>query len=408
MRKFAESADAIAATTKKLQKRAILASYLRSISANEAAVSVLFFSGKAFPAWEETTLQVGGSLLWKLVAELSGKNDVAMEAAYRKHGDLGAVAGEILPERAEQSTEKSRGLGVLEVEQSFRQIASARGPAAKAVLVRDLLVHATPLEAKYIIKIMTGDLRIGLKESLVEDGIAAAYGAPLADVQRANMLLGDIGETLRFAAGGKLAEAKMRMFHPLGFMLASPIESAAEGLNYFVDAAVEAAVEDKYDGIRAQAHVSQGEVKFFSRTRDDITESSPELPDALAAFPQDAVLDGEIVAWEYPDEPEPSQAIVDETFSREAEIKAANLGQARPFSVLQQRLGRKKVSDAMVRQFPVAYLVFDILYADGELLIGRPLRERAAILDELIKKQSLQPNPNTPALLSARSRSEEH
>jgi DNA ligase-1 len=412
MQKFAESADAIAATTKKLQKRAILANYLRSISANEAAVSVLFFSGKAFPAWEETTLQVGGSLLWKLVAELSGKNDVAMEAAYRKHGDLGAVAGEILPERAEQSTEqsteksaeKSRGLGVLEVEQSFRQIASARGPAAKAVLVRDLLVHATPLEAKYIIKIMTGDLRIGLKESLVEDGIAAAYGAPLADVQRANMLLGDIGETLRFAAGGKLAEAKMRMFHPLGFMLASPIESAAEGLNYFVDAAVEAAVEDKYDGIRAQAHVSQGEVKFFSRTRDDITESFPELPDALAAFPQDAVLDGEIVAWEYPDEPEPSQAIVDETFSREAEIKAANLGQARPFSVLQQRLGRKKVSDAMVRQFPVAYLVFDILYADGELLIGRPLRERAAILDELIKKQSLQPNSNTSALLSARSR----
>src|ERR1700678_4725888 len=107
MRKFAVSSDAIAATTKKLQKRAILASYLRSISANEAAVSVLFFSGKAFPAWEETTLQVGGSLLWKLVAELSGKNDVAMEAAYRKHGDLGAVAGEILPERAEQRTEQS-------------------------------------------------------------------------------------------------------------------------------------------------------------------------------------------------------------------------------------------------------------------------------------------------------------
>ena len=108
------------------------------------------------------------------------------------------------------------------------------------------------------------------------------------------MLLGDIGETLRLAAEGKLAEAKMRLFHPLGFMLASPIESAEEGLSYFA----EAEVEDKYDGIRAQAHVSGGEVKFFSRTRDEITESFPELPDALAGLPQDAILDGEIVAWE--------------------------------------------------------------------------------------------------------------
>jgi DNA ligase 1 len=134
----------------------------------------------------------------------------------------------------------------------FRQIAAARGPAAKTALVRDLLSRATPLEAKYIVKIMTGDLRIGLKESLVEEAIAKACGGTLADVQRANMLLGDIGETLRLAVEGKLATAKMRHVSSLGFMLASPIESAEEGLSYFA----EAAVEDKYDGIRAQAHVS--------------------------------------------------------------------------------------------------------------------------------------------------------
>jgi DNA ligase-1 len=218
-----------------------------------------------------------------------------------------------------------------------------------------LLARATPLEAKYIVKIMTGDLRIGLKESLVEEAIARAFGSTLTEVQRANMLLGDIGETLRMAVAGKLAEAKMRMFHPLGFMLASPIESTEEGLSYFA----EAAVEDKYDGIRAQAHVSEGEVKFFSRTRDEITQSFPELPGALAGLPQDAILDGEIVAWE-------------------------DSGRARPFSVLQQRLGRKKVSERMLREIPVAYLVFDVLYAGEELLIGRPLQERGRILDELL------------------------
>ena len=148
---------------------------------------------------------------------------------------------------------QSGGLDVLEVQRAFRQIARLAGRRRKGAVLRDLLSRATPLEAKYIIKIITGDLRIGLKESLVEEAIAKAYGSPSADVQRANMLLGDIGETLKLAPKDRLGEAKMRLFHPLGFMLASPIESAEEGLSYFA----EAAVEDKYDGIRAQAHVSR-------------------------------------------------------------------------------------------------------------------------------------------------------
>jgi len=353
MRKLAETCEAISATTKKLLKAAIVAEYLKSRTTDEGAVSAVFLSGRAFPAWEETTLQVGGSTLWRVVAELSGKSEAELTAAYRKHGDLGAVAGEVLPENS------GPGLNVLEVARNFRQIAEARGPAAKAALVHDLLVRSTPLEAKYIVKVITGDLRIGLKESLVEEAIAKAYGA-LEEVQRANMLLGDIGETLRLAVEGKLAEAKMRMFHPLGFMLASPVDSPDEGLGYFADAAV----EDKYDGIRAQAHVSGGEVKFFSRTRDEITESFPELSDAFAGLPQDAILDGEIVAWEEP-------------------------GRARPFSVLQQRLGRKKVSERMLQEIPVAYLVFDVLYADGDLLIDRPLRERARVLDGLLSKDRI-------------------
>ena len=337
-------------------------------------MSAVFLSGRAFPAWEETTLQVGGRSLWQIVADLSGNDEAQLTAAYRRHGDLGAVAGEVLPQRSGQR------LDVLEVEAAFRQIAAARGPAAKATVVRDLISRVSPLEAKYIVKIMTGDLRIGLKESLVEDAIARGYGTTLAEVQRANMLLGDIGETVRLAAQGALAQAQMRLFHPLGFMLASPIESAEEGLSYFA----EVVVEDKYDGIRAQAHVADGEVRFFSRTRDEITESFPELPDALAGLPQDAILDGEIVAWDYPGKLSDTQQVVDEVPSEAGEQKAVNLGRARPFSVLQQRLGRKKVSDKMLREIPVAFLAFDVLYAGGELVMDRPLSERARILDELL------------------------
>ena len=374
MQQLATACEVIAGTTKKLLKTGIVADYLKLRTIDEAAVSSIFLSGRAFPAWKETTLQVGGRSLWQIVAELSGSDESQLNAAYRRHGDLGAVAGEVLPQRSGQ------GLGVSEVESTFRQIASARGPAAKSAIVRDLLSRATPLEAKYIVKIMTGDLRIGLKESLVEDAIARAYGSTLAEVQRANMLLGDIGETVRLASQGNLAQAQMRLFHPLGFMLASPIESAEEGLSYFA----EAAVEDKYDGIRAQAHVADGEVKFFSRTRDEITESFPELPQALAGLPQDAILDGEIVAWDYPSNPSDTQQLVDEPASDAGEQKAVNLGRARPFGVLQQRLGRKKVSEKMLREIPVAYLAFDVLYAGGELVIDRPLSERARILDDLL------------------------
>src|SRR5579872_4345729 len=356
MRHLAQACERIAATTKKLEKTAIVADLLKSLPPEEAAAAAVFLSGRPFPVWEETTLQVGGSLLWRVVEELSGKSEQELTAAYRRLGDLGAVAGEVLPDHSKL------GLATLSVQTAFRRIAAARGPAAKSALVRDLLSTVSPLEAKYIIKIMTGDLRIGLKESLVEEGIAKAFGTTLPQVQRANMLLGDIGETLKFAAAGRLTDARMRLFHPLGFMLASPAANADEALSYFENALV----EDKYDGIRAQAHCSGNEVRLFSRTRDDITESFPELPPALSGFHQDLIFDGEIVAWSY------------------LTGESGGAGRALPFSALQQRLGRKKVSEEMLRRVPIAYLVFDVLYAGGELLIDRPLCERAKILDQLL------------------------
>jgi DNA ligase-1 len=385
MRRLAEACERIAGTTKKLEKIAIVAGYLKSNPPEEASVAAVFLSGRPFPVWEETTLQVGGRLLWQVVEELSGKSGQELTAAYRKHGDLGAVAAEVLPlnsgigsvgQHEDPNLGDGSSLSAREVQAAFRKIASARGPAAKAILVRELLSQVTPLEAKYIVKIITGDLRIGLKESLVEEAIAKAYDCKPSQIQRANMLLGDIGETLQLAAQGRLGVAgssgvKMRLFHPLGFMLASPAQSAEEALSYFENGLV----EDKYDGIRAQAHCSGGEVRVFSRTRDEITESFPELPDALAGLPQDAILDGEIVAWSY------------------LAAESGETGRALPFSALQQRLGRKKVSDQMMRRVPVAYLVFDVLYAGGDLLIDHPLRERAKILDELLAAPRIQ----TPA-----------
>jgi DNA ligase-1 len=368
MELLTQTAEAIAATSKKNEKVRLLADYFRSRSVEEAAVSAVFFSGRPFPAFEDTTLQVGGRLLWAVVAQLSGQSENALAAAYRKHGDLGAAAYDVLnlvphvpPTRVAKRL--TWALSVLRVLKAFRQIAEARSATAKTALLRDLLAGATPLEAKYLIKIMTGELRIGLKESLVEEAIAAAYGDPVRDVQRANMLQGDIGETLRLAAEHRLADAHMRLFHPIGFMLASPVESAGEAFQSFQHAQV----EDKYDGIRAQTHASGGEVRIFSRTLDDITESFPELIAPLADFTDDVIFDGEILAWDFATQP-------------------GAAGRALPFSRLQGRLGRKRPTNKIMSDVPVAYVIFDVLYAGNDLIIDKPLGERSEILNRLFEK----------------------
>jgi DNA ligase 1 len=364
MFQFAQTAEAIGATSKKLEKTALVAAYFQTLSRSgdlsEAASAATFFSGRPFPAYEEMTLQVGGSLLWRVIGDLSGKSEAELTEIYRRHGDAGSVAAEALAATAKSHS----GLSLTEVQQAFFEIASARGPSLKAARLGRLVERAAPLEAKYIVKIISGDLRVGLKESLVEEAIARAFEVPLDQVKRANMLLGDVGATLRLAASGTLHDAQLRVFHPLDFMLASPVESSAEALSYFQNASV----EDKYDGIRAQTHISHGQVRIFSRTRDEITSSFPELAPALAGLRGDAILDGEIVAWK-------------SGLKSEAGETA---GRALPFSTLQQRLGRKKVSAQLMRDVPVAYLVFDILYSGGSLLLDHPLSGRGELLNEIL------------------------
>jgi DNA ligase 1 len=353
MQRLAELCERIAATTKKTEKTAMVAQYFLACELVDAAISAVFLSGRAFPAFDERTLQIGGSLLWKLVGELTGARDAALTAAYRKRGDLGAAAYDVLLAKA-PSTPTIR---LEDVRIIFDQVAATRTATAKAAVLKALLERAPALEAKYILKIITGELRIGLKESLVEEAIAKAYGEPLATVQRANMLLGDIGGTLKLAAAHHLDEARMRLFHPIGFMLASPAADAEEAFQYFEHALV----EDKYDGIRAQAHCGSGQARLFSRTLDEVTPSFPELAGPLGGFTDEVILDGEIVAWRHNEDG----------------------GHAMPFSEIQKRLGRKQVSAKLIEEVPVAYVVFDVIYAGRELTLDKPLSERGPILDRV-------------------------
>ncbi|MEO8726485.1 MAG: ATP-dependent DNA ligase [Acidobacteriaceae bacterium] len=380
MREFSQLCEQVAATTKKTEKTRLIAAYLAAHDPVVAGIAAGFLCGRPFPASEEATLQVGGALIWRVISSIASLSGDEISRAYRKTGDTGAATEMVLQGHAASGP----ALSVIEVEQAFRHIADARGTDAKAAELEALLRRAQPVETKYILKIITGDLRIGSRESLVEEAIAQAFAVKPAEVRRANMMLGDIGEMLRLAREHQLHQAKMRLFHPLKFMLATAAESSAQAFDYFSDAAV----EDKYDGVRAQAHCAGGKVKLFSRTLDEITASFPEAAAALEKMPEGVILDGEILAW---DASAVSSAAIEAAEEEGVAVAMTRFhshhrGRALSFSALQKRLGRKNVTREMMERVPVAYVCFDVIYSQGELVIDRPLRERLLILDRVFEK----------------------
>ena len=369
--KFAECCEAIVATTKKLEKRALIADALRSLTLSDAALTALYLSGTPFAETDRCALNVGGALLSRALSEISHSSPEAIHAAYRRHGDLGAAARDLLEGRPTSGTP----LTLEDVEQAFATIAAARGPGAKLPILLNLLHRAQPAEAKYLIKLVSGDMRTGVKQSLVEEAIADAYGVQVAEVRRAVMLQGDITDVVRLAAAEQLQQASMKLFHPLGFMLASPVDSVENAIDRFREETGgtqallrQVILEDKYDGIRAQLHCGDpfqpGRVELFSRSREDIGTSFPDLTEAFSNLNEPTILDGEILAW------------------NEVESRAL------PFSVLQQRLGRKRVSTEMLQQTPVIFMAFDVLYRGSKLLLEQPLRERRAQLEGLIARHA--------------------
>ena len=351
MRRFAEVSEAVAATPKKLEKMRLVGDYLRSLPLEDAARAALFFTARAFPRYSEQVTQVGGNLLWKALGFVSGASPDAMEAGYRRYGDLGGAAQELLAGKTD-----GRSMTLAEAERAMQEFALRRGPAAKLELLRQILGRIPPLEAKYFVKILAGELRIGLNEGLMEEALARTFERPLAEIQRANMLTGDVGETLRLAATGKLAEARLRLFHPVGFMLAAVAETAEELGEAFPAGAM---VEDKYDGVRAQVHKSGATVKLFSRTLDEIVEFSELLP-PVRALSGEFILDGEIIGWRD--------------------------GHPIAFTDLQTRLGRKHAELFLPLELPVSLIVFDLLWQDGELLLDQPWSERRRRLEILLAR----------------------
>jgi DNA ligase 1 len=422
------------------------AASLQQESGADAGLFALYLAGTPFAEADSRKLNAGGALLTRALLAVSGATDAALTAAYRRHGDLGAAAFDLLSQPAPaHQQKKSASLTLADVSEAFAAISTARTTASRAALVESLLRRATPLEAKYLLKLMLGDMRIGVKQSLVEEAIAFAASTPAspvspAQVRHAVMLEADLSRAVQRAFNGTLGEARMRLFHPLGFMLASPVDSPEEAIARFTTAsdspngerttenvqpAVEAFLEDKYDGIRAQIHCgdpeSPGRVALYSRNREDITESFPELAEAFANVDQATtgaligplILDGEILAWNFGTALETwgrsngadvqSPAVL----TREARPEPHEVPEhALPFAVLGQRIGRKRVSNEMRARIPVIFMAFDLLCANGELILDQPLRDRRNHLEAIAER--LVPHTISPLELAAPEPAQSH
>jgi DNA ligase-1 len=351
---FALACERLAATTKKLEKAALLKAYFATLPDDDLALAARFLAGRPFALADERVLNVGWAVVRDVVCELSTMPSEAFGVLATRMGEAGAAAEIALGGHVAAAPT----LTLAQVMACFTALVEARGPSRKRPLLTALLGTATPLEAKYIIKIMGGDLRIGLQEGQLEDALARSTGITVQAVQWANMLLGDVGETALLARHGQLDTARMRLFHPLKFMLASPIQ-APEEIRRSIPGTF--FVEDKYDGIRGQVHKSGDRLAIYSRTLDEITHRFPELGAPLLALPGEFILDGEVLA--------------------------ARDGRILPFKDLQARLGRKTVSADVQAQTPVIFVAYDLLYQDGVVLLELPLVERRERLKRLIGDQ---------------------
>ncbi|PYQ62693.1 MAG: ATP-dependent DNA ligase [Acidobacteria bacterium] len=357
---FTAVANAIGATTKKNEKERLLAEYLSKLDDASLERAVVFFSGSPFPRRDERVTGIGGAAISDAVSNVTSRSSDEVWAAWSKYGDAGDTVAENFP------NDPSRTITLSELGEFFERIAATQGAIEKKNGLAELLRKVNAQGARYIVKILTGELRIGLQEGMVESAIAKAFGRKVDAVRRANMFTGDIGATALLAKGDSLESAKMTLFHPFAFMLAQPEEDPEEIVAALGEGAF---ADDKYDGIRAQIHSDGVQVRIYSRTLDNVTHRFPEIEAAARQLGRGVILDGEIVAF--------SDRIL-------------------PFAVIQTRLGRRKVTDALLRDAPVAFFAFDLLYENGEPLFELPLRERIERLREIIRDGAIRLSDQSP------------
>jgi DNA ligase-1 len=355
---FSTLCEKVRLTSSKNAKVAIIAEYLAKLDDLSLPAAVLFLSGAVFPKGSGLALNVGFNTIMQSLSEIARLEPEEIQEIYLKHGDMGALAEHAVSKKQWSPLVPQRQLLLPDLYDQLRKIADASGPRsaeAKKKILTGLLVNCSPLEARYLVKIATGELRVGAVEGLVELAVGKAFGHDAQSVRQAMLLSGDIAQVALLAKKDALATAIMKPLAPLSFMLADVMFSAEEIAQYY--GGKQMICEFKYDGIRMQLHKFGGQARMFSRKLEDVTGSFPEIAGAAALLQHDFILDGEVLAYK----------------------------NDRPlhFQELQKRLRRKAVTEQLKSEIPVIYAPYDVMYVDGQQVIDRPLIERKSLLSQI-------------------------
>src|SRR5260370_30046715 len=286
---FARTGAAVGGTSATLEKTRVLAAYFRSLdNDDDLRRAAVFMAGRPFGQAKRRTLGLGWAALSKVVGRIPSRDDGELQGLFRKHSDLGDWAGEAIEGRTDNDD-----VPLEEVEKTLDAIRAARG-AAKTAPLEKLLRRLHPLAARFVVKIISGEMRIGLSEGLVEAAIAEAFAQPVTKVKGVHLITGDIGETAVRVKRGLIETSQVTLFQPIRFMLASPVETATEGFERM--GAETVWTEEKYDGVRCQLHHADGRVELFSRDLKETTSAFPELAEHAPGLGHAVLFDGEVLA----------------------------------------------------------------------------------------------------------------
>jgi DNA ligase 1 len=373
---FVETCEKIRSTTKKNEKIDIISNYITNLDETSLSIAVLFLSGRTLPIGSTRTLNIGFTTIMESLSEIAMLDIKDIQNIHLKHGDIGAMAEYAVSKKHIISLfNQQERISLSYVYHQFKKIANISGSGSnknKKNILKGLLIACSPLESKYLIKIITGEMRIGSVEGLVEIALSRAFDRELQYIREAMLISGDVSQVAVLAKKNILHNAIMRPFVPVSFMLADVMFSAEEIINYYNKPLI---CEYKYDGIRLQMHKFDNKVRLFSRNLVDITYAFPELvkaaiestirtPDTTTIHNQvDFILDGELIA----------------------------LKNDRPlhFQELQKRLRRKNVTDDITTEIPIYYIVYDIMYFKDNQVLKKSLLDRKNILSTISFKKPI-------------------
>jgi len=361
---LAELCEKLETTKKRLLMIYLAANFLKALETQEVEPAVSMILGRPFPKWSQKTLEISWATLSEIIKRITNVERTAFSEAFSKTGDVGSAVQTVFEnsKTKRQAVLFEQTLTIAEVRRSFDSMAEIAGSGSrekKERLVEALLSSASPVEAKYLVKVFIGEMRTGFHEGLMEQAVAKAFDVPLEKVQTASMIAGDVGEIAAVAkveGADGLSNISFRVFKPVSLMLAQMANDVAEALKEHDG---KTSFEYKYDGARVQIHKLGDDVKIFSRRLTDVTESLPEISEIVKnnVKAEETILEGEVIA-------------VDKR------------GFPIPFQHLMRRFRRVHEIEDTAEEIPLQLYLFDVLYFNKKSLISAPYVQRRQTLAE--------------------------